>query len=142
MTKLPDGGYRWRRGTNTLTGFQAFMEDMGPRPEGLTLDRVDPAGHYGPDNCRWATWAEQHANRREHHLSEFERERLRKQRSDARRGEKSTQAILTEKQVGAIKLCIARGERTGAIAVRFGVAPQTICGIKAGRNWSHVEVAA
>jgi len=58
---------RWRRGTNTLTGFQCFEADMGERPEGLTLDRRDPFGNYEPDNCRWATWAEQGLNRRSHH---------------------------------------------------------------------------
>ena len=30
----------------------------------LTLDRIDPNGDYGPDNCRWATWAEQRHNQR------------------------------------------------------------------------------
>lgn len=44
--------------------FANFLEDMGERPEGLTLDRRDPYGNYEPDNCRWATWTEQRANRR------------------------------------------------------------------------------
>lgn len=58
---------RWRRGTNDLTGFQAFMADMGPRPDGLTLERNNPFMDYSPDNCRWATWAEQHKNHRRHY---------------------------------------------------------------------------
>lgn len=43
--------------------FAVFLEDMGERPEGKTLDRINPHGHYEPGNCRWATWHEQAANR-------------------------------------------------------------------------------
>ena len=45
--------------------FANFLEDMGVRPPGLTLDRIDPYGNYEPGNCRWATWIEQRANRRD-----------------------------------------------------------------------------
>jgi len=45
-------------------GFKNFIDDMGPRPAGKTLDRINPQGHYEPTNCKWATWDEQGKNRR------------------------------------------------------------------------------
>jgi len=44
--------------------FKNFLADMGVRPVGKTLDRIDVDGNYEPGNCRWATPAEQIDNQR------------------------------------------------------------------------------
>jgi hypothetical protein len=45
-------------------GYRNFLADMGERPKGRTLDRIDPDKGYEPSNCRWATAKEQVENRR------------------------------------------------------------------------------
>lgn len=60
--------HQWR------TDFLQFLSDMGKRPEGTTLDRIDVNGDYEPSNCRWATETQQKNNRRDNRYIEWEGE--------------------------------------------------------------------
>lgn len=48
---------RWQK-------FKEFLSDMGERPQGMTLDRIDINGDYEPSNCRWVSPKDQMLNQR------------------------------------------------------------------------------
>ena|SRR3990167_2056999 len=59
------------RGITVFSGwhsFAGFLADMGNRPAGMTLDRINNDKNYEPGNCRWATKEVQMANRRDSRL--------------------------------------------------------------------------
>lgn len=86
-----------------LESFPNFLEDMGRRPRGLTLEREDNDGNYEPRNCRWASWTEQRRNTRQNHYLEYQ-------------GVKMTMAELVEKT--------GIGHMTLLARIRNGMSPE------------------
>jgi hypothetical protein len=60
-----------------FASYEDFFDEVGERPPGMTIDRINNNGDYAPGNVRWATRAEQQRNRRNAVFAEIEGERYR-----------------------------------------------------------------
>lgn len=106
------------------SGFRHFIADMGPRPSPMhSVDRINNDGNYAPDNCRWATRAEQTANS-DHWDSS---------------GSANGMARLTEAAVREIRSRRAAGETLKRLAATYGVDHSTIRRAAVGQTWGHIK---
>lgn len=92
--------------------FGRFLEDMGERPDGMTLDRIDTNGHYEPKNCRWARWSDQVLSRR------------------------STK--LDGSKVRQIRWLVEMGYTKASVGRMFGVVASVVSRVASGRRWREV----
>jgi hypothetical protein len=74
--KFPTYGAVGIRVCDGWQAFEAFYRDMGERPKGRTIDRIDETKGYEPGNCRWATPGEQSAHLRTTRYVRYGSERL------------------------------------------------------------------
>lgn len=69
--------------------FDQFIRDMGDRPKGTTIDRIDNNGSYCKENCKWSTIREQNRNSRQCLLTEDIVKRIRKESRNSHGGRKN-----------------------------------------------------
>ena len=92
---------------------QSFVADMGLRPDGMTLDRIDPNGGYEASNCRWALVIDQQRSKRNVRCSVEIARRI-------RAGE-------------------FEGVQNKAVAALFGFDASTVSRIKSGEAWADAQ---
>ena len=103
--------------------YDAFVDDMGACPEGLTLDRIDVNGDYEPGNCRWVGWDVQAVNKRVNRFIEHDGLRLTLSQWAGRLG-LSTDTLW--RRLNHYNMPPAKALTAGSLV------PETVCGTRHG----------
>lgn len=106
--------------------FQNFIDDMGDRPEGMTLDRINPNGNYCKNNCQWTTIEEQRNNQRPN------------RKIPSVQGSKHGQAKLTEEDVLYIREEYKKGKLQRELAGEMNIRQAHVSAIILRKTWRHI----